>query len=181
MIAVGIVGVIASLVLPKIVNDYQTKTLNAGYSREVQTIMDSLNGLAVNENKSDFFSTMMYVDALPEETSDEVYENNAAQYMKKYLRVSQMCEKPEDCFAEKYYQYEAGKKREEYKPDYKGACAVLKNGVSLCITPQVGADSIHGVIDLNGKKGPNVYMRDMRYFKIKPKTRVKSRFKSEYR
>lgn len=40
--------------------------------------MDSLNGLAVNENKSDFFSTMMYVDALPEETSDEVYENNAA-------------------------------------------------------------------------------------------------------
>ena len=86
LIAVGIVGVIASLVLPKIVNDYQTKTLNAGYSREVQTIMDSLNGLAVNEN-------------------------NAAQYMKKYLRVSQMCEKPEDCFAEKYYQYEAGKKR----------------------------------------------------------------------
>ena len=42
--------------------------------------------------------------------------------------------------------------RKEYKPDYKGACAILKNGVSLCITPQVGADSIHGVIDLNGKK-----------------------------
>ena len=172
LIAVGIVGVIASLVLPKIVNDYQTKTLNAGYSREVQTIMDSLNGLAVNENKSDFFSTMMYVDALPEETSDEVYENNAAQYMKKYLRVSQMCEKPEDCFAEKYYQYEAGKKREEYKPDYKGACAIFKNGVSLCITPQVGADSIHGVIDLNGKKGPNVLSRDLRPFLITSKTRI---------
>ena len=42
LIAVGIVGIIASLVLPKVVDDYQTKTLDAGYSREIQTIMDSL-------------------------------------------------------------------------------------------------------------------------------------------
>ena len=172
LIAVVIVGVIAGLVLPKVIENYQIKTMDSNFKREVQTIEDSINGLAVSENKADFFSTMMYVDALPEETSDEVYENNAVQYMKKYLRVSQMCEKPEDCFAEKYYQYEAGKKREEYKPNYKGSCAILKNGVSICMTPQIGADNITGIIDLNGKKGPNVLDRDLRTFAIAAKTRV---------
>ena len=92
LIAVVIVGVIAGLVLPKVIENYQIKTMDSNFKREVQTIEDSINGLAVSENKADFFSTMMYVDALPEETSDEVYENNAVQYMKKYLRVSQMCE-----------------------------------------------------------------------------------------
>ncbi len=77
-----------------------------------------------------------------------------------------------DCFAETYYEYEAGKKREEYKPDYKGSCAILKNGSSICMIPQIGAADIEGVIDLNGKKGPNVLDRDLRTFIIAAKTRV---------
>ena len=124
LIAVAIVGIIAGMVLPKAIENYQTKAMDANFKREVQTIKDSINGLAVSENKSDFFSTMMYSDTEPEN-----YDYSSGLYMKKYLRTSKMCDNPEDCFAETYYEYEAGKSRKEYKPDYKGSCAILKNGI----------------------------------------------------
>ena len=167
LIAVAIVGIIAGLVLPKLIENYQTKTMDSAFRREVQTIEDSINGLAVSENKADFFSTMMYKDTTPEN-----YDDSSGAYMEKYLRTSKMCDNPKDCFAPTYYQYEAGKSRKEYKPDYKGACAILKNGMSICMIPQIGAANITGIIDLNGKKGPNVLDRDLRTFSIAAKTRV---------
>lgn len=54
LIAVAIVGIIAGMVLPKAIENYQTKAMDANFKREVQTIKDSINGLAVSENKSDF-------------------------------------------------------------------------------------------------------------------------------
>ncbi len=167
LIAVVIVGIIAGLVLPKVIDNYQTRAIESNFKREVQTIEDSINGLAVSENKSDFFGTMMYVDTPPEN-----YDYSSGVYMKKYLRTSKMCDNPEDCFADTYYKYNAGKSRSEYKPDYKGSCAILKNGMSICMTPQIGAEGISGIIDLNGKKGPNVLDRDLRTFAIAAKTRV---------
>ena len=167
LIAVAIVGIIAGLVLPKLIENYQTKTMDSAFQREVQTIEDSINGLAVSENKADFFSTMMYKDTAPES-----YDDSSGMYIKKYLKISKMCDNPNDCFAPTYYQYEAGKSRSEYKPDYKGACAILKNGMSICMIPQIGAANITGIIDLNGKKGPNVYNKDLRTFSIAAKTRV---------
>ena len=167
LIAVAIVGIIAGLVLPKVIENYQTKTMDSAYKREVQTIEDSINGLAVSENKADFFSTIMYKDTTPES-----YDDSSGAYMEKYLRTSKMCDNPKDCFAPTYYQYESGKSRSEYKPDYKGACAILKNGMSICMIPQIGAANITGIIDLNGKKGPNVLDRDLRTFSIAAKTRV---------
>lgn len=167
LIAVAIVGIIAALVLPKAIESYQIKTMEYGFNREVQTIEDSLNSLAVSENKADFFSTMMYLDSEPEN-----YDSSSGMYLKKYLRASKMCKTPEDCFADKYYEYEAGKKRTEYKPDYKGACAVLKNGMSICLTPQIANNYIAGVLDMNGKKGPNIAGRDLREFGIEAKTRL---------
>ena len=106
LIAVAIVGIIAGMVLPKIIENYQSRAMNSSFQREVQTIESSINGLAVSENKADFFSTMMYSDIEPEN-----YDETAGLYMKKYLRTSKMCDNPEDCFADTYYQYEAGKKR----------------------------------------------------------------------
>lgn len=51
-------------------------------------------------------------------------------------------------------------------------CALLKNGMSLCISPQVVDNAnrlrrpVRGFIDINGPKEPNVVGRDLRSFSI---------------
>lgn len=92
--------------------------------------------------------------------------------MKKYLRVAKYCgDNNGDCFADKYYEYDKAVKK-EYIPKYAGSCASLKNGVSICMLPQIGAVGVNGIIDLNGKKGPNIFGRDLRLFSLPMKTRI---------
>lgn len=163
----AIVGIISSIILPAAISKFNEKTLDLGFEREVKTISSVVDSLVVSENKKDFFSTMMYTDVEPES-----YEDTSGKFIKKYLRVAKYCgDTNGDCFASKYYDYSDNQKK-EFIPTYKGSCARLKNGMSICITPQIGARSIEGIIDINGQKGPNVLDRDLRSFIINAKTRT---------
>ena len=159
LIATGIVGLIAALVLPSLVKNFQTKALDSGFTRQYQAIQSAVNSLVVNENKADFFTTSMYVNETPES-----YTDSSGKFIKKYLKVNKYCgDNNGDCFAPKYYEFKDNDKI-EYTPEFKGACASLKNGMSLCLTPQIGITQIHGLLDVNGKKGPNVLGLDLREF-----------------
>lgn len=167
LLAVGIVGFLAVLIIPAVVTKYQRRTFEMLYDREVNAIESAINNIAVGENKVSFFESSMYRDETPSS-----YEDNAGKFVKKFLRVSKYCgDSNGDCFASKYYEYK-NKDKVVYTPKYKGACAVLKNGVSICLQPQVGAADIRGILDINASNGPNIYGKDLREFSIKPKTRA---------
>ena len=167
LLAIAIVGIIAALVLPAVISKFQENGFNQAFERETKTIESAVTGLAVNENKASFFETMMYLSAEPEN-----YENSAEKFLKKYLRVSKICsENSSDCFAKTYYQFKDNDKS-VYEPEFKGSCAILKNGASLCITPQIGALPVRGIIDLNGLKGPNILNRDLRTFSFEALTQT---------
>lgn len=167
LLAVAIVGVIAALVLPALMSKFNEKALDLGFEREVKTISTAIDSLAVTENEKDFFSTIMYADEEPEH-----FDDTSGKFLKKYLRVSKYCGDsfPQNCFAPEYYEYQNNEKV-IYTPNLTGACAMLKNGMSICITPQIGAQGVLGVLDLNGKKGPNILGRDLRFFSLDSKTR----------
>jgi len=167
LVALSIVGIIAALVLPAVISNYQNKSFEQAFQRETQTLQSTIEGLPVSENKANFFDTMMYKSTLEtdETTGAANYDDSSKAFMQKYLKVSKFCDTNTDCFAEKYYEYTDGDKK-VYTPDFKGACAKLKNGMSICLTPQVGTTPIEGVIDLNGTKGPNVFGKDLRTFSI---------------
>lgn len=163
----AIVGIISSIILPAAISKFNEKVLDLGYEREIKTISSVVDSLVVSENKKDFFSTMMYTDVEPES-----YEDTSGKFLKKYLRVAKYCgDTNGDCFASKYYDYSDNGKK-EFLPIYKGSCARLKNGMSICITPQIGAAGVEGLIDLNGSKGPNILGRDLRSFTLGVKTRT---------
>ena len=167
LLAVVIVGVIAAIVLPAAITHFQERGFTQAYDREIKIIESAINGLAVNENKSSFFDTMMYVNTEP-----ETYTESAEKFLKKYLRISKICgDNNGDCFGKKYYEYKDNDKK-VYSPEFKGSCASLKNGMSICITPQVGVNAISGFIDLNGPKGPNIFNKDLRTFSIETQTRT---------
>ncbi len=171
LLAVAIVGIIAALVLPAVITHYSIAGLDAQERRQLDTIAAAINGLAINENKANFGDTMMYLDAVPSS-----YEDSSGLFMKKYLRVAKYLgdfntnknKVLSEGFGETYYSYEAGKSKAEYmlENELSGACALLKNGVSICLKPQIGGASARGVIDLNGPKKPNVLGRDLRTFTL---------------
>ncbi len=167
LVAVVIVGVIAALVLPSVISHYQEKSFDRAFQRETQSIQSAVEGLAVNENKASFFETMMYTTEEP-----ATYTDSAEKFIKAYLRPSKLCgDNNGDCFAKTYYNYKDDDKK-VYTPEYKGSCAKLKNGASICLTTQTGGQSISGLIDINGEKSPNVLNKDLRTFTIEIQTQA---------
>ena len=61
LLAVAIVGILAALVLPIVIKNYQDKTLDAALKREKQTLESSIAALIVNENTDDYKKTMLYL------------------------------------------------------------------------------------------------------------------------
>jgi len=172
LIALGVIAVIAVLILPVITTRAQNKSFALSYDTEVKQMLNSLEGLPVSENKEDISNTMMYV-----ESDSGSYSNNAGAYINKYMKVVKYCgDEPGDCFGGQYYEYKDNDRVEFDIKDIKGACALLKNGVSICLKPQIknasGTEEIQGWIDLNGPKGPNIYGRDLRTFAINLKQKA---------
>ena len=167
ILAVVIVGVIAALVLPAVVTKYQNHIFDLAFKREVNTIGDLIDQLAVDEHQTSFHNTIMFLDEEPES-----YDDSSGAFLKKYMRVSKYCgDTKTGCFYSKYHKI-ANRTKEEYSFTPKGSCAILKNGMSICISPQVDNTAIQGWIDLNGKKAPNVYGRDLRDFSIDLQTKI---------
>ena len=172
LIALAVIAVIAVLILPVITTRAQNKSFAVSYETEVKQMLNSLEGLPMNENKDDFTQTMMFV-----ENDNGDYSNSAGAYINKYMKVTKYCgNTPGDCFADQYYEYKDNDKVTFNMSDIKGACAQLKNGVSICLKPQIksenGKDEIEGWIDLNGPQGPNIYGRDLRTFAINVNQKV---------
>ena len=169
LIALAIVAVIAVLLIPVITTRAQNRSFAVSYDTEVKQMLNSLESLPVSENKEDIESTMMFV----KEGDIASYANNAGAYINKYMKVVKYCgDTPGDCFASMYYLYNTDNERVEFPINgIKGACALLKNGVSICLKPQIKKENgaiqeIQGWIDLNGPKEPNIYGRDLRTFTI---------------
>lgn len=164
LIAVIIVGIIAALVLPTIITHYQTKAMELKGTRQLQAIQAAVSSLAVLENKTNFTETMLYSD-----TTSYSADDTAGKFLKKYFKIAKYCGAPtagkSECFADEYYEY-SDKDKKVIEPELEGACAILKNGVSVCVTPQVIGEPVKVVMDLNGPKGPNIMGEDRDFRKM---------------
>lgn len=150
---------ITSFLVVKGVNNYKIKTLNLAYENNVAKIKDSITSSATIWE--DYFHSPLYSDV---ELKD--YDLKPGKFFDEVLKIHRYCGSSNgDCFAKKYKD-EKGKK---YTPVYEGACAVLKTGPVLCMTPQIKNENIKGIIDVNGQEGPNVFGKDLRLFEIEAK------------
>lgn len=160
LIAIAIVGVLAAIILPMVITSYQSRAFEGINNREKIALQTAVTSLVVTENKAKFSETMMYVPADPDD-----YTDSAGKFMKKYLRIARDCGSVKngtsDCFASQYYEYSENDKK-KFTPSLSGYCAQLKNGISLCLKPQVGGAPAEVIMDLNGPKGPNILGRDLR-------------------
>ncbi len=162
LIALGIVGVIAVLVIPSIVSHFNERSLGIAENRAKNEIEEALKQYLLTTGATSIDRTSMYSYNEPED-----YSSSSLAFMNSYLKINKTCNKDNasSCFASKYYSYADGDKK-VYSPSYKGYCAILKSGASLCLTPKTHEHDIQVIMDTNGKKGPNVFGRDLIEFEI---------------
>jgi hypothetical protein len=140
---------------------YKMKTLNMAYENNIIRLQDAIT--AMDAVGTDYFHSPVFSE---KELKD--YDLRPGKFLRETVGVSKYCGNSNgDCFAKKY-KYENG---QPYTPIFKGACAILKNGPSICMIPQIKKKNIKGIIDVTGPDGPNVYGKDLRTFEIKAKIR----------
>ena len=165
LVAVTIVGLIAAAVLPSVITKFQNTLMQRAYDKQITSIVAALKNLPTQEKVSDFTKSSMY---LSNETND--YESSSGLFLKRYFKINKYCgSNIKECFPSNYTEITKSNGKttfSSFEDTFNGSCAILKNGASICIRPQIGNNDISGWIDVNGKKGPNVNGRDLRSFII---------------
>ena len=137
LIGLAIVAVIVVLLLPVVTTRAQNKSFAVTYETELKQMLNSLEGLPINENKDDIKQTMMYI-----ENDTGNYSNNAGAYINKYMKVSKYCgDTPGDCFGSEYYEYKDNDKENE-KIDLKKQLSDLSDE-QLRIVTAIDRDGSH--------------------------------------
>ena len=140
------------------IKKYNENMFDVTYKMNVQKIHEAL--LLMTSTGMDYFYSPMY-----KENADKLdYDKTSGAFLQSNFELRKYCGTSYgECFAKKYKDL----KKKKYIPEYKGACAILKNGSSICLIPQIADNNITGIMDTNGKYGPNVYGKDLRDFEIK--------------
>lgn len=143
------------------IRHYKIKTLNLAYQNAIIRLQDAIT--AMDAVGTDYFHSPLF-----SEKELKTYELRPGKFLRETVGVSKYCgDSNGDCFAKKY-KYENG---QPYTPTFEGACAILKNGPSICMIPQIKKGNITGLIDVTGPEGPNIYGKDLRTFEIRAKIR----------
>ncbi len=161
LLAITLVGVIAALTVPPAITRFYNRIFDTAYNNEVKNLENMLNNFIASETPG-----------IP-----------SYKIMSDYVKSIRICGTTgEYCFAQKYYEY-VDKVKTDYTPHFVGECAILQNGMSLCLNNDGAQDDLEktgkiykekiyklsGIIDLNGIKRPNVYGMDLRDFEITAK------------
>ena len=137
---------------------YNENLFDMSYKVNLQKLQEGLS--MMTSTGIDYFYSPMYVN--PDEEVN--YDETSGTFLKTYFELKKYCGTAyQDCFAKKY----KDENKKPYQPKFEGACAIIKNGTSICLIPQIGEDNITGIMDMNGQYGPNMYDKDLREFEIK--------------
>lgn len=162
LIALAIVGIIATLTIPNLIDGYNKKIYVANVQKVYNLFSDSGRKCMSDNN----------TDSLAETDMTEL--NGVGNFLKTYFKVVKDCgvysDDKESCFADSYKDVDG---TSAYIPalDYK-YCVVINTGAVICMDSMStdGDSNYHGysnvIFDVNGKKAPNTKGRDLFAFEF---------------
>ena len=159
LITLGIIGVVAALTLPSVINNYQEKATVAKL-KKFYSIISQAHIQAIEEKGTpDNWELGGFLDVQGAE--------NLINAWAPYLKITKFCGRNKGCYPNVAYKSLAGISHyniNTYKPF---ATAQLADGFLIdtqIVTPHIvdGYGKIYGAVhvDINGKLGPNVYGKD---------------------
>ena len=161
LIVLTIVGIIAVLTIPNLIDGYNKKIYVANVQKVYNLFSDAARKYLADNN----------TDSLAE--TDMIDLNGVGDFLNNYFKVVKNCgiysEDDENCFADSYKNVDG---KSDYEPDlgYK-YCVIVNIGAVVCMsTMKIVSHNMHGysnvIFDINGKKGPNTKGRDLFAFEL---------------
>lgn len=183
LITLGIIGVVAAITLPTLIQQHQKQVYATGAKKGMNTIMNMMNKIQADENASDFTSTSLFTDGVcsltysssgtfsGSENCEELYGNPTVleRIIPQYIKTVKIC-KNDDCKIEYTRSWFDNNKLTPASNDYENIYSI--NFSWATITGFYSADGIVYYVfpseagisfsyDINGEKGPNEVGRDL--------------------
>ena len=146
LVAMGIIGVIAAMTIPGVVNNYQNNAQIVQLRKIVNELNTAADLLITEEGKQNFKQTSAY--------------NNINGFIEDKLKTTKSCASgsTSDCFAgEKYMNINGTEADSQYA--CSGTSYLLASSAAICAKKD--GDYIIFQVDTNGNGAPNIGGRDM--------------------
>ena len=173
LITLGVIGVVAALTLPNLLQNHQKKVFVTQLQRTVNLISNSATALQGDNNAASLADS--YLVAVNND-----YKNAQGKFMNTYFKVARDCgtDNKGACLGDTYYSLDRSKSynlNDDLDSDFY--CVTINTGATVCMdgmrsddTDGSGAIDSHGysvvVVDVNGPSGPNTNGRDLFEFSL---------------
>lgn len=154
LITLGVIGVVAALTLPNVLQNFRERTYVASLQKAYNSVSNAVVSLMAAEQVDDLSQSSI------------ANQEGLDKFLYKYLRVVKDCgSSTGDCINDSYEPVERGNGYSPYQiaPAHGGSmhCVVLDSGAGVCASPySTTFKSAIFMIDTNAKKGPNINGRD---------------------
>ena len=157
LITLGVIGVVAALTMPTLIKKYQQhETVN----RLKETYSILYNAVRMSETENGLLETWDIPNANWDANTYTYGKTFYEQYLKSYLKVARGCKYlSNECWADKYIRPDGSINQYFSASTNKTYGMVLANGSVIGFNPKNTFCEIF--VDLNGKKGPNKYGKDV--------------------
>lgn len=159
LLSLAIIGTVAALTIPKVLDNFTNST----NIKSLQSVQNSLKSAITEAFTKERVSTL----------EDSTLGGSAQSFLQRYFKISANCGTSHtDCLASTYKSLDkSASVNTSNMLDNNFYCISVQSGAVICLTKMSANDGdIHGnsvvVIDINGKKNPNINGRDLFSFNI---------------
>ena len=157
LITLAIIGVVATMTLPTLIQNHQKRSLEVATQKFYSTMSQAIRQYMADQGSDDLRNTPIVIDGDNWETDKVRAQKEVDEFFKKYLKA-QICEN--GCFAKNYktqkdeVSYAVGTETQDQ--DITGRY-LLPDGMVVELSGNLGFTDFPGTIhvDVNGQKGPN--------------------------
>lgn len=189
LIALTIIGVVAALVLPSVIENYQKKIYLTKLKKTYMALTSAVEQACIDSNVSYFYLTPYAAN---------YNKSKALEFLKKYMNVKSESSGFADTYKiiqdRAYTETELAQMNEEDREKYSDpeakvqergsgvsdsyAKVMLNDGQALAMVCETSSNNCYVFLDINGKDEPNMEGRDMFSFRIEQLTNKISDYKS---
>ncbi len=176
LITLAIIGVVAALTIPSVVQKYKEQATVTAVKKIYSTLSQAYNMALVEHGSPENWNTETWYIEDPENPDQTTYAPdgaiNLANIMAPYMKTAKNCGTEAGCWYDGYtYQMDGTVFREGERSDLSKI--LLQDGTAIAFGGKLQGSSEGNLawilVDINGKKSPNTYGHDIFSFYITPK------------